>query len=143
MDAVRAELQGQTEEVLRRRDVESETALRELEAVLRKEMQQKAEAAQSEAKQREQDLVTLLNVQGEARLMAAQAQWESEADKKARAAVEPFKAQLARAEKERDEARQSATDGARQVQQLEKKLTEASSFLSTWRNGKSFATTDR
>jgi hypothetical protein len=43
---------------------------------------------------------------------------------------------LARMEQERDEAEQSASDRARQVQNLEKRLNEASSFLSTWRNGK-------
>jgi hypothetical protein len=43
----------------------------------------------------------------------------------------------ARTEKERDEARQSANEVANQAQSLEKKLNEASSFLNTWRNGKS------
>ena len=71
--------------------------------------------------------------------MAAQAQWEIESEKKVRAAIEPFKVALARSEEERDEARQSATEGNRQVQNLEKKLTEASSFLNSWRNGKTFA----
>ena len=56
-----------------------------------------------------------------------------------RAAIEPFKAQLARAEQERDEARESAFEGTRQVESLEKKLTEVSSFLSTWRNGTTVA----
>jgi hypothetical protein len=53
-----------------------------------------------------------------------------------RAATEPLKAQLARAEKERDEARQAAFEHSRQVQNMEKKLTEVSAFLNTWRNGK-------
>ena len=39
-----------------------------------------------------------------------------------RATVEPFKALLARAEKERDEARQASSESARQVQQLEKEI---------------------
>ena len=141
LDAVRAELQTQTDEVRRRRD-EADAGLRELETHLRSEMQQKDEIAQAKAKQREQDLVTLLTTQAEARQMAAQAQWEAEAEKKTRAALEPFKALLTRAEKERDEARQSASEGARQVQNLEKKLTEASTFLNTWRNGKNFVGVD-
>ena len=68
--------------------------------------------------------------------MAAQAQWEADSEKKIRAAIEPLKALLARAEQERDEARESASAGTRQVQHLETKLTEVSSFLNTWRNGK-------
>ena len=75
--------------------------------------------------------------------MAAQALWEKESERKARAAMEPFRAQLARAEKERDEAKGLATEGARQVQSLEKKLTEASTFLNGWRNGKNFVEADR
>ena len=99
-------------------------------------MQQKDEAGQAKVEQRERELVAQFTEQAEARQMAAQAQWESEVEKRTRAAVEPFKALLVRTEKERDEARQSATEVARQVQNLEKKLTEASTFLSTWRNGK-------
>jgi hypothetical protein len=141
LDALRAELQAQTEEVRRRRD-EAEAGLRELEAALRQEMQQKDDATQAKARQREQDLVTQLTAQADVRQMAAQALWERESEKKARAAIEPFRAQLARAEKERDEARQSASEGARRVQNLETKLTEASTFLSTWRNGKNFVEAD-
>ena len=73
--------------------------------------------------------------------MAAQAQWEAKAEKKARAAIEPFKLLLARAEKERDDARYSAAEGIRHVNNLEKKLTEASSFLNGLRNGKETETT--
>ena len=68
--------------------------------------------------------------------MAAQAQWETESENKMRAAIEPFKALLVRTEKERDEANQSASESARHMQKLEKKLTEASSFLNSWRDGK-------
>ena len=107
-----------------------------MEANLRKEMQQKDEAAQALAKQREQDLVAQLSALAEARQMAAQAQWETDSENKMRAAIEPFKALLVRSEKERDEANQFAAESARQVQNLEKKLTEASSFLNSWRNGK-------
>jgi hypothetical protein len=68
--------------------------------------------------------------------MAAQAKWEAETEILTRNAVEPFKIIVSRLEKERDEATHSATESNRQVQNLEKKLTEASSFLNTWRNGK-------
>src|SRR5438034_5674052 len=136
LDAVRAELQTQTEEVLRGRYAEADASLRELEANVRKEMQQKDAAAQAMAKQREQDLVAQLSAQAEARQMAAQAQWETESENKMRAAIEPFKALLVRTEKERDEAKQFASESARQVQNLEKKLSEVSSFLNSWRNGK-------
>jgi hypothetical protein len=56
LDALRTELQAQTEQDLRRREVESadarQHALRELEGRLRQEMQQQDEAAQAKAKQR-------------------------------------------------------------------------------------------
>src|SRR5437773_6868092 len=136
VDTLRAELQTQTEEVLRRRDAEAEASLRELEAHLRKEMQQKHEGTQAMTKQREQDLVVHWSAQAEARQLAAQMEWETAFQTKTRAAIEPLKLQLARTEKERDEANQSASESARQVQNVEKKLTEASSFLNGWKNGK-------
>ena len=49
------------------------------------------------------------------------------------AAIQPLKEMAARAESERDEARQAATELTRQVQTLERKLKEASSFLSGWK----------
>ena len=52
------------------------------------------------------------------------------------ATIEPLKAELACAEKERDEAKLSASIALSQVQVLETKLTEASSFLTGWKNGK-------
>jgi hypothetical protein len=134
-DAVRAEVQAQTDDVVRRRQVEADARLNELEAQLRKEMQQKDEAAQAKAKQREQELQTQFTAQLEARQVAVKADLEKDLDKKMRAAVEPLKAQLARAEKERDEARQSSSESTHQVQHLEKKLMEASVFLNGWRNG--------
>jgi hypothetical protein len=140
LDAVRAELQAQNEQVLRRRrEVEADAgqrALRELEAHLRKEMQQKDEAAQAEARQREQDLIAQLTAQAEAHQMAARENWNKESEERTCAAISPFRALLALAEQERDEANQSASIALSQVQELEKKLTEASSFLSTWKNGK-------
>jgi len=84
-------------------------------------------------------LVAQLSAQAEARQMAAKVEWETEFQTKTRAAIEPFKLQLARTEKERDEANQSASESARQVQNVEKKLTEASSFLHGWKNGKPLA----
>ncbi len=136
LDAARAEVQAQTKELVRRRDVEAEAALRELEAQLRKEMQLKEEAVQTKARQREQELIAELTAQAEQRHSAAKAEWETEFQTKSRIVIEPIKAQLARIEKERDEALQSASEGARRVQNLEQKLTEASTFLSNWRNGK-------
>ena len=133
------ELQNQWAADLRVREEEwehqAESRFRATETRLDLEAQQKDEAAQARGKQREQDLVARLTAQAEARQTAAQAQWDAESEKKTRAAIEPFKTLLARAEKERDEAKQTAFESSRQVQSLEKKLTEASSFLNGWRNG--------
>ena len=138
LDALQTELEAQTEQDLRRREVESadarQRALRELEARLRQEMQQKDELAQAKAKQREQALVAQLTAQVEAHQTAAQ-QRQKELEIIS-ATLEPLKAQLACAEKERDEATQSASEGVRQVQDLEEKLIEASSLLARWNNGK-------
>src|SRR5262249_20762308 len=112
LDAMRAELQTKADEALRRREEEADAALRQLHTSLRHEMQQKEEAAQAKARQREQELVAQLTAQAQARQMAAQAQWETESDKKIRTAVEPLKALLVRTEKERDEAKQSALESA-------------------------------
>jgi hypothetical protein len=130
LEALRAELQVQSEEALRRRGAEADAALRELEGQLLMEMQQKDAAAQARAKQREQEVIAQVK-----------SLWEAETESKMFAAMESFKALLARTEKERDEARQSALDGARQVENLEKKLTEVSSFLNGWRTGKNLAET--
>jgi hypothetical protein len=137
LDTARSEMQTQTKELLRRREVEAEAGLRELEAELRKEMQQREEALQARASQREQELIAQLTAQADQRHAAAKAEWETEFVTKTRIVLDPIKAQLSRTEKERDEARHSATEGARRVQNLEKKLTEASTFLSNWGNGKS------
>jgi hypothetical protein len=137
LDAARAEMQTQTKELLRRREVEAEAGLRQLEAELRKEMQQREEAVQAKSRQREQELIAELTAQADQRHSAAKAEWETEFQTKTRIVLDPIKAQLSRTEKERDEARHSATEGARRVQNLEKKLTEASTFLSNWGNGKS------
>jgi len=130
VEALRAELQAQSEETLRRRGAEADAALRELEGQLLTEMQQKEAATQARAKQREQEVIAQVK-----------SLWEAETEAKMFAAMESFKALLARTEKERDEARQSAFDGARQVENLEKKLTEVSSFLNGWRTGKNLTET--
>jgi hypothetical protein len=121
LDNVRVELQAQTEQELRRREAESSEArlraLNELETQLRAEMHEKHDVVHAESKQREQDLVTEMAAQTEARQLA---------------------------EKERDEARQSAVEAARQVQDLKNKLMEVSSLLTGWKggngNGKHLAT---
>jgi hypothetical protein len=134
LDAARAELQGQAKEALRRREVESDTTFRELESRLRKETREKEELTRVKATEREQELLAQLTAQEEAHQMAAQERWEQESER-TRAALEPIKAMLARAEQERDDTKAAAAESARLVQTLERKLTEASSFLSGWRNG--------
>jgi len=110
LDAARVELQAKTEEELHSRDLES-----------------------AEAKQREQDLVAKLIAQAQAR-QVSEKQWETELET-TRSTIEPFKALLVRTEKERDEARLSASEGVRQAQDLKKKLMEVSSLLNGWKNG--------
>lgn len=138
LDTARAEWQAQAEQELRRREAESADAraraLRELEAQLRKEMRESDEAARAEAQRHEQDRVAQLNAQAEAH-QSARKEWETELETMRRD-VDSFKALLARTEKERDEARQSASERADLVQDLEEKLMEASSFLTSWKNGK-------
>jgi len=110
VDAARVELQAKTEEELRRRDVEF-----------------------AEAKQREQDLIAKLIAQAQTQ-QATEKQWETELET-TRSTIEPLKTMLVRTEKERDEARLSASEGVRQVQDLKKKLMEVSSLLNGWKNG--------
>jgi hypothetical protein len=110
-DARQAELQTRWEQDLRRR-----------------------EADVAEAKQREQDLVTKLMAQAEARQLAEK-EWETELET-TRSAIEPLKGLLVRTEQERDEAKQSAAENARQVQELKRKLMEVSSLLNGWKNGR-------
>lgn len=109
---LRAELQAQNEQEIRRREAaaadDRERIVGEVEAQLRKEMQAKQEAFQAQAKVREDELVAQLEAQAQAH-------------------------QALR--KERDDARQAATEATRQVQDFRKKLMDASSFLSNWKNG--------
>ncbi len=136
LENARTELQAQTEQDLRRRETEAnearQRALRELETQLRQEMQLKEETLLAESKQREQALAVQLNAQIEAH-QTTEKNWESELGLM-RGNIEAL---LVRTEKERDEARKSASEGVRQVQDMEKKLSEASTLLSGWKNGKS------
>ncbi len=140
-DARQAEITGQTEHFRRRRDVEladaGQRALRELEVQLRQEMQKKEEMTQAKARHREQELLGQLHTQAEASQLAAQER-EKQLEQ-LRRNTEPLKALLARTEKERDDARHAATEGVHHVQDMEKKLSEASSLLTGWKNGKSSA----
>jgi hypothetical protein len=114
LDNARVELQAQNDQELRRRDAEA-----------------------AEAKQREQDLIAQMSAQATTYQAAAQ-ELETELEI-TRGAIDPFKALLARTEKERDEARQSASESIRHVQDLEKKLMDASSLLTGWKPGKNLA----
>jgi len=142
LDAARSEVQTQAEQVLRRREAEAATALREAEVALRKEWQQKEEAVQARARQREQELEAQLQAQTEAH-QAAQVQWQALAEDKARANIEHFKSLLDRTEKERDEAKEFAAESFRRVQALEKKLNEASAFLNGLKNGNHLTSVNR
>ena len=132
-----AELQSQAEHVRRRRELESaeagQRALRELEHQLRQEMQQKEEGLLTKAKQREQELLVQLSAQTDSH-KKTQLQWETEFTT-LRRNIEPLNERLARTEQERDEAKQFATEHLLRVQDMEKKLTEASSVLTGWKNG--------
>jgi hypothetical protein len=123
-EAARAEMQALSDEAVRRRGAEAEAAMRALETQLLEEMEQKDMAAQTKAKQREQEAI------GQVKAL-----WEAESEAKMFAAMESFKGLLARTEKERDDARQSAIETARQMENMERKLSEASSFFSSWKNG--------
>ncbi|SPE50469.1 membrane hypothetical protein [Verrucomicrobia bacterium] len=125
-DARETELQKQWALDLRAREEEwkrqAESRVRAAETRLGQESQQKEELFLAKARQREEQWqVKMDTVLAELRTQTA--------------ALEPFKALVARAEQERDEAQQSAAESFRQMQHLEKKLTEASSFLNGWRNG--------
>ncbi len=121
------ELQKQWAADLRVREEEwqkqAEQRVRATESRLAHEAEEKEESFVSRMRQREE--------QWQVKMDAVLAELQS-----ATASIEPYKQQLARAEQERDEARQQATESDRNVQNMEKKLNEASSFLNGWRNGK-------
>ena len=90
---------------------------------------------QAWSRQRGQELDAQLAAQAQARYVSAQTQWKQESEEKLRAATEALRILLARTEKERDEARGSSAEAASQLQNLEKRLTEASLFLNPRRSG--------
>ena len=111
LETLRVELQAQKEQEQRRRELEV-----------------------AEARQQEQALIAQLAEQTAAH-ETAEKQLTAELES-TRADLEPLKLLLARAEQERDDAIQSASENIRQAQDLEKKLSEASSLLTGWKNGK-------
>lgn len=108
-EARQSEFQAQWDRDIRRRDLEV-----------------------AEARQREQQLKTRMEAMVEAH-QAAEKEWAKELTM-TRNSIEPLKVLLARTEKERDEARQAASEGIRQVQDLKKKTLEATSLLKSWEN---------
>jgi len=124
-EARETDLQQQWTARLRSREEElerqAETRVRAAEAKLGRELQEKEQLLQTKSRQlEEQWQVKYDGLVAELQLQAA--------------SIEPYKQRLARAENERDDAKQSAEESARQVQSLEKKLQEATSFLNDWKN---------
>lgn len=120
------ELQKQLTSDLRVREEDwekqAQARVKAVEARFTQEAQQKEEVFAAKSRQRdEQWQVKLDGLQAELRNQIA--------------AIDPLKAQVTRAEQERDEAKNAAAESFRQVQNLEKKLSEVSNFLSGWRNG--------
>ncbi len=132
------ELQGQAEQAQRRREMElseaNQRALRDQETTLRQEAQLKIEATQAKARQREQELLAQITSQTEAHQLVTQ-ELKSEM-MTLRGNIESFSARLFRAEQERDEAKESATEHFRRVQDMEEKLSAASSVLTGWKSEK-------
>ena len=108
-DARQQELQSKFNEELRRRDAEL-----------------------AEASQREQDLTAKLVAHAETQLLAEK-EWETKLER-TRGTIAPLRTLVARTEKERDEAMQSASESSRQVQQLKRKSMEAFSLLNGWKD---------
>ena len=98
------------------------------------QLQAQFDARQAEARRRQQELLAQITTQSEAH-RAAQKEWETELEL-VRNNIESLKANVARVEQERDDARRASTENVRHVRDLEKKLMEASSFLAGWKNGK-------
>jgi hypothetical protein len=126
-DARETELRKQLASDLRAREEDwerqTQARIRTTEARLAREAQEKEEMFVAKSRQREE--------QWQVKLDGVLAELQSQT-----ASIEPFKEQLARAEKERDEARQVAAESSRHVETMEKKFAEASSFLTGWKNGK-------
>ncbi|MBK8001816.1 MAG: hypothetical protein IPK15_24720, partial [Verrucomicrobia bacterium] len=98
------------------------------------QLQAQFDARQAESRRRQQELLAQITTQSEAHRVA-QKEWETELEL-VRNNVESLKANVARVEQERDDARRSASESVRHTRDLEKKLMEASSFLTGWKNGK-------
>lgn len=119
-DAQKADLQSQWTERLRSREEElerqAEARVRAIETRLNRELQEKEQLFQAKSRQQEEEWrVKYDGAVAELQLQAAQ--------------IEPYKQRLSRAENEREEAKLSLADSARQVQNLEKKLQEVTSFF--------------
>jgi hypothetical protein len=126
-EARETELRKQLASDLRAREDDwerqTQARIRGTESRLAREAQEREELSMAKSRQREE--------QWQVKLDGVLAELQAQT-----ASIEPFKEQLTRAEKERDEARQIATESTRHVETMEKKLNEASSFLTGWRNGK-------
>jgi hypothetical protein len=126
-DARETELRKQLASDLRAREEDwerqTQSRIRATESRLAREAQEREELSLAKSRQREE--------QWQVKLDGVLAELQAQT-----ASIEPFKEQLARAEKERDEARHIATESTRHVETMEKKLNEASSFLTGWKNGK-------
>jgi len=126
-DARETELRKQLASDLRAREEDwerqAQSRIRATESRLAREAQEKEELFVAKSRQREE--------QWQVKLDGVLAELQAQT-----ASIEPFKEQLTRTERERDEARQIATESTRHVETMEKKLNEASSFLTGWRNGK-------
>jgi hypothetical protein len=124
-EARESDLQAQWAARLRSREEELErqieTRVRAAEARLNRELQEKDKLFQSKSRQQEEEW----RVKYDGAVAELQLQTAS---------IEPYKEKLSRAEIERDEAKLAAAESARQVQSLEKKLQEATSFFSDWKN---------
>jgi hypothetical protein len=121
-----SELQKQWNSDLRVREEEwqrqTTAQLRATETRLAQEAEEREQLSVAKSRQREE--------QWQEKMDALMAEMQGQA-----AAIEPLKATITKLEQERDEAKVIANESARQAQQMEKKLNEASSFLSGWRNG--------
>src|ERR1051325_6317614 len=126
-EARETELQKQWAADLRVREEDwqkqTDQRVRATESRLAHEAEEKEEGFMARMRQREE--------QWQVKMDAVLAELQSQT-----AAIEPYKQQVARLEQEGDEARQQAAESDRHVQNMEKKLNEASSFLNGWRNGK-------
>lgn len=118
----------------REQQLQAQFDARQTDAQLQWEQElRRRQAELAEVKQREQDVMARLNSQAAAHQTARQ-EWETGLET-TRSGVESLKAQLVRTEKERDEARHTASEMDRHVQELKKKTMEASSLLNGWSNG--------